>query len=145
MGDKPCKFNNLKIRLFAFLEGTTAPQCFDCMSPHGERRPAKDETEPGTACFFSVRDGVLRDGANFFGGRRAFCALGRLTVRGSARNGRAGYCGVRVPALVVRFLWGRIAEELPAGWEIKNFELVLKMDVMGSKAGPPELIASTVW
>jgi len=41
--------------------------------------------------------------------------------------------------------FGRIAEKLPAGWENKNLELVLKMDVMGSKAGPPALIASTVW
>ena len=40
---------------------------------------------------------------------------------------------------------GRIAEKLPAGWENKNLELVLKMDVMGSKAGPPALVASTVW
>jgi len=41
--------------------------------------------------------------------------------------------------------FGRIAEKLPRGWENKNVELVLKMDVMGSKAGPPALIASTVW
>jgi hypothetical protein len=40
---------------------------------------------------------------------------------------------------------GRIAEKMPVGWENKNVELVLKMDVIGSKAGPPELVSSTVW
>ncbi len=39
----------------------------------------------------------------------------------------------------------QIAEKLPAGWENKNIELVLKLDVIGSKAGPPELVSSTVW
>ena len=39
----------------------------------------------------------------------------------------------------------QIVEKMPAGWERKNVELVLKMDVIGSKAGPPELVFSTVW
>jgi len=39
----------------------------------------------------------------------------------------------------------RIADKMPAGWEGKNIELVLKMDVIGSKAGPPELVSATVW
>jgi hypothetical protein len=39
----------------------------------------------------------------------------------------------------------QIVEKMPAGWEHKNVELVLKMDVIGSKAGPPDMVSSTVW
>lgn len=39
----------------------------------------------------------------------------------------------------------QIVEKMPDGWENKNVELVLKMDVIGSKAGPPDLVSSTVW
>jgi len=39
----------------------------------------------------------------------------------------------------------QIVEKMPAGWEHKNVELVLKMDVIGSKAGPPDMVLSTVW
>ena len=39
----------------------------------------------------------------------------------------------------------QIVEKMPAGWENKNVELVLKMDVIGSKAGPPDLVFSNVW
>ena len=33
----------------------------------------------------------------------------------------------------------------PAGWQNRDVEFVIKTDVIGGKAGPPELIASTVW
>jgi hypothetical protein len=33
----------------------------------------------------------------------------------------------------------------PAGWQNQNVEFVIKTDVIGGKAGPPELIATTVW
>jgi hypothetical protein len=39
----------------------------------------------------------------------------------------------------------QIAGKAPAGWENKNLEMVLKVDVIGSKAGPPAVIAATVW
>ena len=35
--------------------------------------------------------------------------------------------------------------QLPAGWENKNLELVLKTEVIDGKAGPPVLVSSTVW
>jgi hypothetical protein len=38
-----------------------------------------------------------------------------------------------------------IARQLPAGWENKNLEMVLKSDVIGGKPGPPILASSTVW
>jgi hypothetical protein len=39
----------------------------------------------------------------------------------------------------------QIAKQLPAGWENKNIEMVIKTDVIDGKAGPPVLVASTVW
>jgi len=39
----------------------------------------------------------------------------------------------------------QMAQKAPAGWESKNLELVLKLDVIGSKAGPPAVVAATVW
>lgn len=39
----------------------------------------------------------------------------------------------------------KFANALPSGWENKNFELVLKSDVIDSKAGPPELLTSYSW
>ena len=39
----------------------------------------------------------------------------------------------------------QIAEKVPADWEMKNFELVIKMDVIGSKSGPPVLLAAYSW
>jgi len=39
----------------------------------------------------------------------------------------------------------QLAQKAPVGWENKNLELVLKVDVFGSKAGPPTVIAATVW
>jgi hypothetical protein len=39
----------------------------------------------------------------------------------------------------------QVAEKMPADWEKKNFELVIKMDVIGSKAGPPVLISAFSW
>ncbi|MGA3159995.1 MAG: hypothetical protein ABSC77_02180, partial [Terracidiphilus sp.] len=39
----------------------------------------------------------------------------------------------------------QIARQLPAGWESKNFEMVLKSAVIDGKAGPPLLVSSAVW
>lgn len=39
----------------------------------------------------------------------------------------------------------QIKKTAPAGWQNLNVEFVIKTDVIGGKAGPPELIASTVW
>jgi hypothetical protein len=33
----------------------------------------------------------------------------------------------------------------PAGWQNRNVEFVLRSDVIGGKAGPPQLVATTVW
>jgi len=33
----------------------------------------------------------------------------------------------------------------PAGWQSKNVEFVIKTDVIGGKAGPPELMTAAVW
>ncbi len=38
-----------------------------------------------------------------------------------------------------------VLKTLPAGWEEKNVELVIKTDVIDNKGGPPVLLASTVW
>jgi hypothetical protein len=40
---------------------------------------------------------------------------------------------------------GQLANALPAGWENKNLELVIKTNVIGSKAGPPVLVLATTW
>jgi hypothetical protein len=34
---------------------------------------------------------------------------------------------------------------VPAGWENKNLEMVLKSDVIDGKPGPPVLISSNIW
>lgn len=39
----------------------------------------------------------------------------------------------------------QIVEQMPAGWENKNLEMVLKSDVIDGKPGPPILISSNVW
>jgi hypothetical protein len=39
----------------------------------------------------------------------------------------------------------QIAKQLPAGWENRNIELVLKTEVIDGKAGPPLLVSSAVW
>jgi hypothetical protein len=39
----------------------------------------------------------------------------------------------------------QIARQLPAGWENRNIELVLKTEVIDGKAGPPLLVSSAVW
>jgi hypothetical protein len=39
----------------------------------------------------------------------------------------------------------QIVKKVPAGWENKNFEMVLKSNVIDGKPGPPVLVASTVW
>jgi hypothetical protein len=39
----------------------------------------------------------------------------------------------------------QIATLVPAGWENKNLEMILKTDVIEGKPGPPVLVASTVW
>jgi hypothetical protein len=36
-------------------------------------------------------------------------------------------------------------KNMPAGWESKNFEMVLKSAVIDGKAGPPLLVSSAVW
>jgi len=36
-------------------------------------------------------------------------------------------------------------KKLPAGWESGNLEMVIKTNVIDGKAGPPELIAATVF
>ena len=39
----------------------------------------------------------------------------------------------------------QIAKQVPAGWETKNIEMVIKTEVIDGKAGPPALVAATVW
>ena len=39
----------------------------------------------------------------------------------------------------------QIAKQLPAGWENRNIEMVLKTEVINGKAGPPQLVSSEVW
>jgi hypothetical protein len=39
----------------------------------------------------------------------------------------------------------QLAQKAPAGWEKKNLELVLRLQVIGSRAGPPAIIAANVW
>jgi hypothetical protein len=39
----------------------------------------------------------------------------------------------------------QIARQLPAGWENRNIEMVLKTEVIDGKAGPPLLVSSAVW
>jgi hypothetical protein len=39
----------------------------------------------------------------------------------------------------------QIAKQLPAGWENRNLEMVLKTQVIDGKAGPPLLVSSEVW
>jgi hypothetical protein len=39
----------------------------------------------------------------------------------------------------------QILKKAPIGWENQNFEMVLKTEVIGTQAGPPELLAVTVW
>jgi len=39
----------------------------------------------------------------------------------------------------------QITRQLPAGWENRNIELVLKTEVIDGKAGPPLLVSSEVW
>ena len=39
----------------------------------------------------------------------------------------------------------QLARQLPPGRENKNFEMVLKTEVIDGKAGPPVLIAETAW
>lgn len=39
----------------------------------------------------------------------------------------------------------QIAGQLPAGWQDKNIEVVIKTEIIDGKAGPPVLIAATEW
>lgn len=39
----------------------------------------------------------------------------------------------------------KVLRTLPAGWESRNIELVIKSDVIDNKDGPPVLLASAVW
>jgi len=39
----------------------------------------------------------------------------------------------------------QVARQIPAGWEGKNIEIVLKSEVVDGKAGPPVMISSAVW
>jgi hypothetical protein len=39
----------------------------------------------------------------------------------------------------------QMTKVVPAGWEGKNLEMVIKTDVIDGKPGPPVLVASTVW
>lgn len=38
-----------------------------------------------------------------------------------------------------------LAAKLPRGWENRNLEVVLKTDVIGTKAGPPILVSAFSW
>ena len=40
---------------------------------------------------------------------------------------------------------GQILKTVPAGWENRNLEMVLKSNVIDGKVGPPVLVAVTVW
>jgi hypothetical protein len=39
----------------------------------------------------------------------------------------------------------QIVRQVPAGWENRNLEMVLKSDVIDGKPGPPVLVSSNVW
>jgi hypothetical protein len=39
----------------------------------------------------------------------------------------------------------QIARQIPAGWEGKNIEIVLKSAVVDGKTGPPVIVSSAVW
>ena len=39
----------------------------------------------------------------------------------------------------------QLAAKMPRGWENKNLELVLKTNVIGSKAGPPVFVSAFTW
>lgn len=39
----------------------------------------------------------------------------------------------------------QMLKSAPSGWQNQNVEFVIKSDVIGGKAGPPALVASTVW
>jgi hypothetical protein len=39
----------------------------------------------------------------------------------------------------------QIVKLVPAGWENRNLEMVLKSEVIDGKAGPPVLVSSAVW
>ncbi|MGO8757283.1 MAG: hypothetical protein ACLQG3_04085 [Terracidiphilus sp.] len=39
----------------------------------------------------------------------------------------------------------QIAKKVPAGWEKRNLELILKTQVIGDQAGPPVLISAFTW
>lgn len=39
----------------------------------------------------------------------------------------------------------QIVKQAPAGWENRNLEMVIETEVIDGKAGPPVLVASTVW
>ena len=39
----------------------------------------------------------------------------------------------------------QMLKSAPPGWQNQNVEFVVKSDVIGGKAGPPALVASTVW
>ena len=39
----------------------------------------------------------------------------------------------------------QITRQLPAGWENRNIEMVVKTEVIDGKAGPPQIISSEVW
>lgn len=38
-----------------------------------------------------------------------------------------------------------LVRRFPPGWENRNFEIVLKTDIIDSKAGPPVMIDQTIW
>jgi hypothetical protein len=38
-----------------------------------------------------------------------------------------------------------LVRKLPAGWENRNFEVVLQTDVIDSKTGPPAMLAQSIW
>jgi hypothetical protein len=40
---------------------------------------------------------------------------------------------------------GELEKQLQPGWENKDFEVVLKTEVIDSKAGPPKMVAQTTW
>jgi hypothetical protein len=39
----------------------------------------------------------------------------------------------------------QMQQNMPADWENKDFEVILKSDVIDSKAGPPVMVTQTVW
>jgi hypothetical protein len=39
----------------------------------------------------------------------------------------------------------QMQQKMPAGWENKDFQVILKSDVIDSKAGPPVMVTETVW